>query len=40
MFRAMTNGLAWILLVILFLMVASVLGEVADIVVILAEKML
>lgn len=40
MFRVMTNGLAWILLVILFLIVASVLGEVIDIVAILIERVL
>ena len=40
MFRVMTNGIAWILLVILFLTVASVLGEVIDIVAILIERAL
>lgn len=37
MFRVMTNGLAWILLVMLFFMAIGVLGEVTDIVAILIE---
>lgn len=37
MFRVMTNGLAWILLGMLFFMAIGVLGEVIDIVAILIE---
>lgn len=36
MFRVMTNGLAWILLVLFILLIFEVLGEVADIITILA----
>ena len=38
MFRVMTNGLAWILLGMLFLLVANVPGELADIVVMLVGR--
>ncbi|WP_283769683.1 hypothetical protein [Escherichia coli] len=40
MFRVMTNGLAWILLVLFILLAFEVLGELADIAVALVEKML
>lgn len=36
MFRVMTNGLAWILLVLFILLAFEVLGELADIITILA----
>lgn len=38
MFRVMTNGLAWILLVLFILLAFEVLGELADIAVALVDR--
>lgn len=40
MFRVMTNGIAWVLLVLFILLAFAVLGEVIDIVAILIERAL
>lgn len=40
MFRVLTNGIAWVLLVALFFVAIGVLGEVIDIVAILIERAL
>ena len=40
MFRVLTNGIAWVLLVLFVLLAFAVLGEVIDIVAILIERAL
>lgn len=39
MFRAMSNGIAWVLLVVLFLMAFEVVGEVIDIIIALIGRL-
>lgn len=39
MFRAMSNGIAWVLLVLFILLAFAVLGEVTDIIMVLIGRL-